>query len=361
MGPNQFTVQKGFWKKISNPGKSGVAWMAQRDPDGTSIIIISHTDEDQPIEDDIPVGNAVDLDVSVGFVLDQTGETSPVLGAGNLDDIYYATKIDDGGVAKINADFEGIGSKNFQDVFIQDQTTSFNDFYFTQEIGQTTLTAPTVIDNRIINVTSIANISIGDFLLIVSGVSGEDRFYEGVVLDIDTLEVEMDNPLDFAFDSGDTVVSRTKEMNVDGSVTPQVFEIRAGSGPGSDLQIDITRIMMTAITDDAVDLSKFADIADGLTRGLLLREGGNIKKNKWNIKTNRDLTAFAYDWNPFAATNPAQGVDGFGWRYSLGGQDKHGVTKRIIGNTQTLEVIVQDNLVSVAQFDMLGANHEVSQ
>ena len=110
----------------------------------------------------------------------------------------------------------------------------------------------------------------------------------------------------------------------------------------------------------AVDLSKFGDIVGGLTKGLLLREkiDATTFKNKWNIKTNVEFALLGYDWEPFSAINPAQGQDGFKWRYTLAGQDKHGVVKRI-GSDRSLQMIVQDDLTSQQSLTSVGGNHEV--
>lgn len=252
------------------------------------------------------------------------------------------------------------------DNFPQDQTTQFDDLFFTQAIGvPTTLTADTIFDSeaetfsRIMIVASIANISIGDFVFVFSGISGEERFYSGTVLAISTLTLTMDNPFDFIFSSGDTVVSSTKDMNIDASGTPQIYEIRAG-GAGSTREFDITRILMKNLSDTAVDLSKFGDIVGGVTNGLLLRDklSESVYKNKWNIKTNGDMALLAYDWAPFAATNPVQGQDGFRWRYSINGMDKHGVVKRI-GTNKSLQILLQDNFLTLDQLQTIGAISEV--
>ena len=250
------------------------------------------------------------------------------------------------------------------DVNVQDQTTAFDDFFFIQQIG-----SPTALDGDItfdpdvpqytIDVLSIADISIGDTIFIFTGVTGEERFFDAVVLGISVLTLTLDRPVDFSFEDGDIVISTTKDLNVDGSVTPQIFEIRAG-GAGSTLEFDITRIIIENLSATAVDLSTFGDIAGGITRGLQLRDklSATTFKNKWNVKQNREFGLLAFDWDPFAAANPVQGQDGFLWRYTIGGQDKHGVVKRI-GTNRSLQLIVQDNLTTLTTLTVIGGNHEV--
>lgn len=251
-----------------------------------------------------------------------------------------------------------------QDVMLQNQTTAFDDFFFIQQIG-----IPTALDGDItfdpdvpqytIDVLSIANISIGDTIFIFTGVTLEERFFDAVVLGISVLELTLDRSVDFSFEDGDIIISTTKDLNVDGSVTPQIFEIRAG-GPTATIEFDITRILIENLAATAVDLSTFGDIAGGITRGLQLRDklSATEFKQKWNVKQNKDFGLLGYDWIPFSATNPAQGQDGFLWRYTLTGQDKHGVAKRI-GSNRSLQIIVQDDLTSQTSLTAIGGNHEV--
>ena len=226
--------------------------------------------------------------------------------------------------------------QNDFDINIQDQTTAFDDFFFIQQIGSpTTLDGDITFDPDVpqytIDVASVASISIGDTIFIFTGVTGEERFFDAVVLGISVLTLTLDRSIDFSFEDGDTIISTTKDLNVDGSVTPQIFEIRAG-GPTAILEFDITRILIENLSASAVSLSTFGDIAGGITRGLQLRDklSATVFKQKWNIKQNKDFGLLGFDWEPFAAANPIFGQDGFLWRFTLAGPDKHGVVK-IIG------------------------------
>ena len=254
--------------------------------------------------------------------------------------------------------------KSEYDVNIQDQTTAFDDFFFIQQIGIPTaldgdITFDPLVPQYTIDVLSIADISIGDTIFIFSSLPAEERFFDAVVLGISVLTLTLDRSIDFSFLDGAIIISTTKDLNVDGSVTPQIFEIRAG-GPASILEFDITRILIENLSATAVDLSTFGDIAGGITRGLQLRDklSATKYKQKWNIKQNKDMGLLGLDWIPFAAANPIQGQDGFNWRYTLGGPDKHGVVKRI-GSDRSLQIIVQDNLLTLTSLTGIGGNHEV--
>lgn len=248
----------------------------------------------------------------------------------------------------------------------QDNTSPWNDFYFVQAIGgPTVLTAavpdPSITPSRILSVASVANISIGDWLGLFSGVAGQERYYWAEVLDINGLDLTMQTLIDYPFPINSIVLSTTKNMAVDGSITEQVFSIQAGGLAGL-LEIDITRVMMAALTLEVVNLSTFADIIGGLDRGMYLRVKENgVFRNKMIAKNNFDLAKFAYDWQPFAKTKPNEGQDGFNWRFSLNGDDKHGAVSRVSGgNIGTLQWVIQDNQTGIITLESVGANSEVT-
>ena len=221
------------------------------------------------------------------------------------------------------------------------------DQYFSISNGvPTTLADPAVIDTYSLRVTDPANFSIGDIILLVTAFAS----YAGEILIIVGDVITVDSLLNFAFPAGTVAESRTREMNVDGSTTPVKFEIFIPAGTLID-QINVCRLMMQCLTTGAIDLSKFGDIVGGLTRGMLLRgvpdpSSGIPITNSWTVKTNGELALLAYDWEPQTATNPAQGQDGFLWRYTYGGDDKHGVIPPVnIGDK--IEMIIQDDITSI--------------
>ena len=103
-------------------------------------------------------------------------------------------------------------------------------------------------------------------------------------------------------------------------------------------------------------------ISGGLVRPLYLRVKENgVYRNKIMCKTNYDLAKFAYDWQAYQATNPNQGQNGFNWRFSLGGEDKHDSVSRVEGgNIGTLEWVIQSDLTSILLLESVGANSEVT-
>jgi hypothetical protein len=106
MALSKLTITNNQWKKISAAGENGMAWLCNTG-DGVAKIMIAHTTAAQTPTDDIPVGSAVDLDVTIGYTLPQSGDPndSVALSADSASDVYYATLIDVGEDAQIIVDF----------------------------------------------------------------------------------------------------------------------------------------------------------------------------------------------------------------------------------------------------------------
>jgi len=225
------------------------------------------------------------------------------------------------------------------------------DLFFIKLKNLATLAVNAVIDSRLLVVTDSTGIVIGDWLGVFSGAVA-NQFYFGEVLAVAGNNITVDSPLDFAFEAGDQMVNTTRDLNVDGSITPQTFEVR-GPGQVSGQAVDITRIMIQMTCDNAPDFGKFGDIVNGLTNGVVLRQNNGVLKNIWNIKLNLELANYAYDYTVYDASNPAQGVHGIAVRYTFGGRDKHGTNIRLFPG-ETLELIIQDNLSTLLSFRIIA-------
>ncbi len=235
------------------------------------------------------------------------------------------------------------------DVFVQDQTSPAFDQFFLRAISTTTLELAAAEDAYTVEVAAGHSLTAGDFI----GIIGVTRAYQGQIISIAVNVLTLDTPINFAFPAGSTVVEADRELNVDGTAPDRItFVVSAPT----DQTVDITRIMMQMQLSNAPDFSAFGDIALGLANGVVLRANNGVKTNYWNVKNNAEFAHLAYDYNTYAATNPAQGVWGIALRYSFAGQDKHGVAVRLEPG-DALEIIIQDDLSSLLLFRMIAEGH----
>lgn len=252
----------------------------------------------------------------------------------------------DGHIANVN-------SAGALDVNIQDQTSPVLMVRAIKVNNTTTISQAAVMDAHTITVTSVTGFVDGAVVRVIS--LDDNRYYEGKQIGaIAGSVVTLDSPLDFAYPSGSRAVNGTDNMAVDGSSTTQIFSLRAGD-PGIPLIVDVTRMIISCTTTSAVDLSTFANFA-ALTNGLVLRRVDGTYQNIFNVKTNQDIAGIVYDWEPYAATNPQQGVDGFVARLTFGGQSKIGVVLRL-GPGEDLQLLVQDDLATAQSTELITGLH----
>lgn len=222
--------------------------------------------------------------------------------------------------------------------------------------GEETLTTQAEVDEKIIYVTGVTGVAVGDHIVLTNPTL--NIFYVGAILAINTLAITVDAPISNQFPIANTYVNFTSvKMNVDGSTTPVIFSLRTGESavaPLTNIVADFTRVLLTMITTNPSNLSLFGD-QPALTNGCVLREkyGDGTYHNIRTVKSNFDLKKIAYDLDPFFATNPGQGVNGLGWRLTFGGEEKMGTVIRL-DSTKDLEWVIQDDLLLIVQFESVG-------
>lgn len=251
-----------------------------------------------------------------------------------------------------NAQDKVIDLKPTNDVYIQDQSTDIIDLYLFAIEDTFSLESDVVIDDTSFVTFSGHSITIGDVVCFQEGT----HVMQALTLDVDTDTITIDSPFDFAFTTSGGCSYGSKEMNVDGSVTPVIFRV----GPGNlniNVQWDITRIMF-AITDAvAMDDGKFGGIS-ALTRGIVLRVTNSKNKNIFNIKSNGDFALRSYN---IEYTNKAPaGENGFRCRRTFAGQQTNGVTIRVSSeNNDQIQLIIRDDLTDLTSFNAVVQGHVV--
>lgn len=246
-----------------------------------------------------------------------------------------------------------------QDVNIQDQHTRVVDLFMISPIDTAALTVDVALDDRDITFDSSTPPVVGNTLCLKE--SGRWMQSEILVVVDNTggnYTVTVDSPADYAFTvvGHETCAISEDSLNVNGSVTSVHYYI----SPPAGTVWDITRVIFSMGDDTAGDEADFGGIADGLTNGIVLRKTDGDYNNIFNAKTNGDFGIRNFDFEYTAATVP-QGIYGFKSRRTFAGQNKNGVTIRLDGDTgDKIEVIVQDDLTSLAEFKVVVQGHVVT-
>lgn len=244
------------------------------------------------------------------------------------------------------------------DNFIQDQTSPSVMVKFNRVTNSTTLASDVTKGSASIVVTSSTGIIAGSYLIIYNATS--NRYFLCTAVSIASAPtITIDTPIDFSFTTGSIVDVAITNLAANGSSVALTYGIR-GVGQTSNVPttVDITRIIMTCVTTSAVSLDKFADITS-LTNGLVLQHRKLERTdNIFNVKNNREIAGIQYDYTPYTATNPVQGIDGFVARLTFAGQNKIGVVKRLRQN-EDLEFIVRDDLSAITTLEVMAEGHIV--
>jgi hypothetical protein len=251
------------------------------------------------------------------------------------------------------------GLNSGADVNLSDQTTPAIIAPFNRILTSTFITQPVSIGDYVVTVDDPTNASIVsglNYLVLFDPVS--IRFSQFNIIGISGNILTLDRFIDFDYPAG--TFCDIGRYNMGGEVgsmaSPITYGLRGtGAPPGVDLTFDVTRILITARTDTAVDLAKFCDIP-ALQNGILFRRRDGEHRNIFNIKSNGGIKAMAYDWEPYSAQNINQGQHGFGSRLTFAGQSKIGVVIRLpIGDD--LECIITDSLLGIAELSIVAEGH----
>ena len=218
----------------------------------------------------------------------------------------------------------------------------------------TTTTALVAIEDTVFPVASVTGIIAGKYLSVFDPASV--RFMTCFVVSVDTLNVTIDRPIDFAFPSGSYIDVSETNLAVNGSLaTPIVAGVRNNAGatppPGIELSMDVTRVLFHCVGTSAMDLTTFGNLA-ALTNGLVCRKRDGTTQNVFNVKSNGEMRGIMYHFEIVATGTVGQGEDGFFGRLTFAGQNKMGVTIRLAIN-EDLEFFIQDNLSTLTLFEIV--------
>lgn len=248
-----------------------------------------------------------------------------------------------------------------RDVSVQDQTTPIVDAHLNRVLDTVELLAPLAVDDLTASIRVVTVPLVGDVLGLKE--AGGFAFYQGEVLTVTPVagndyDIELDTPLDFAFGVLDIGELQSINLAVDGSVTPQIFEVNA-TGLALTAEYDITRLMANLIGTSAMDDGKFGNLT-ALDKGIVIREANGTTKNIFNAKTNGEIKEHAFDL--FYSDKAPAGQEGMSFRRTFGGQSKNGVVIRITGKSgDGLRCIVQDDLTLLVSFRMTAQGHFVER
>lgn len=185
------------------------------------------------------------------------------------------------------------------------------------------------------------NVTIGDRVALIEGT----RIYGGFAMAVSGQIITLDTPIDFNYTTTGFAVTLTRDLNIDGSLTPEIFQI----GTVENITLDITRLVFEMNDKTEGDDTTFGGCS-ALTNGLVLRFVNNATYNIWNVKTNGEINKVAGgDFTYQSKAGP--GNFGFTARSTFNGPDKLDTIIKI-HEGEMLQIIVQDDLTCLDKFEI---------
>lgn len=145
--------------------------------------------------------------------------------------------------------------------------------------------------------------------------------------------------------------SGSRQMNVDGSVTPVDFTV----GPGTGKKWYIAEALI-AIEDSSINFTKFGG-RSALTNGILIKVTENgVERDIVGepIKRNAGFSFIAYDSKISAASTDLMTVR---WKIS----DSGTFIRLLKSTSDIIKITVQDNLTSISEFSASLVGYEVDE
>lgn len=241
-----------------------------------------------------------------------------------------------------------------QSVFINDQITPILSVPMLREINTTSLAVNAVVENKTVTLQPGHGAVPGNMLEVATVDTGV--FFQSEIISVNGDVIGLDQPINYPYLTSDIAVISNRDMNVNGSVTPQVFSIL----PLPSQRGDIVRIIFEIQDDMDMDFTTFGGLAK-LINGCVLRinNGDGTFRNVFNFKDNGDIISQSFD-HLFLLPKQGGSIRGFTARLTWGGQSKHGVVIRLDGSIgESLELIIQDNLTLLTRFRIIAQGHEL--
>lgn len=237
----------------------------------------------------------------------------------------------------------------------QDQTTPLLSSIFSQSVsgGNFTLSADTVASTvDVLNYTFSVNVGHtivpGNEIILLDVLT--DRSLQAKVVSVATNDITIDRPIDHVFPYAGIVPTlgrkTVSDLSVDGSVTPQIYTIRAGSIPH-----DYYGYSFCMIHSSEPDDSKFGDL-NALTNGLVLRIVNGYQQTLFNFKKNGDFKRYG----GLLTVQEKSGGGEYSTCCRINVSEIYGIAQRISG-TSAIQIIVQDDLSGLTSAEALAFGH----
>lgn len=237
----------------------------------------------------------------------------------------------------------------FVDTFIQDSSSKIVDFYFKKLLGLTSIAINTSVGDRTITLVNDHGFQQGEYISLLEN----DNASQFKVINVLSNVITLDSPLDYAYTILAEVRRSTINMNVNGSITPVIFNVV----PSFKNKWHINSIVLSIEDNTEMDSAKFGGVT-ALTNGIVIKRVNGINHNICNIKTNGEFRVrhFQVIYDDKAPS----GVYGLCACKNFNSQNGNGSAIYLNGyDGDEIQIIIQDDLSTLNKFVATVQGHYV--
>lgn len=237
------------------------------------------------------------------------------------------------------------------DIHDSDVHREYITHYLYQHLATYTLSAPITKEAYQFTVTNATGIIVGSYFHIIDNNTGAHDHELLIVTAVNTNTITVNRPLDYSYTVAGTAVNRVnREANVNGSIASPIKFILTPP-PGEVWHLGTLNITMR--DDSEMDDAKFGGVA-ALTNGVLLRVK-DVNDNYDTIFHARSNSAlFRKGCDLEYSTKAPAGT--YGLRAKLSIKDEVDAVIRLT-STDTLELVIQDDLTGLLGFSVVALGH----
>jgi hypothetical protein len=240
------------------------------------------------------------------------------------------------------------GGLNIHDAHVH--SSLINHFVFTKDgYSSSTLDGNVLAGDRTITLVDGSGFAAGNYIDMLQGTSHVHHWRKIIAVSVN--DITIDAPADIDFASGSSVEEGSADMGVNGSVTPVIFSVT----PQGDEILHIGQLLVTIESSAAADDSKFGGLP-ALTNGVVVRVSRNNGAEFETLstwRTNKDLKEDMY----LVVYSDKAGGGNYGVHGKWNLEESGAISKIDETNNDKFEVVIQDNLTSLVDFQIKVQGH----
>lgn len=218
-------------------------------------------------------------------------------------------------------------------------------YYFYRTDGVTSLTSNSSVGDTVLNIVSNTGFVNGEAITIYEG----NYIFQSIIVSSTTTTATIISPLDYAFTTEAIIEVGTWNMAVDGSVTPQIFQLK----PPLTAFYNIIQLNISMLSVSPMDDALFGSIPS-LTNGVIFRLKDGYDQQIVLVVNNTGFFEYGYDVE--YSTKAPSGFYGIRVRKNIPITNDNIIS--LYGDRE-FQIIIRDDLTDLTKFAMTSSGNKM--